>query len=75
MVQILTLLHGTMAAHYTEHQPYMISGTSPRGTDHVVIYKGTSLIWDSHPDGGGLVGPCSDGYYWVDVFTLLFPAS
>ena len=60
-----------MAAHYTDNQPYMLSGQSPRGVNHVVIYKGVDLLWDSHPDGGGLVGPCSDGHYWVEVLTPL----
>ncbi len=68
-----SIVHATrhMAAHYSENQPYMLSGKSPRGANHVVIFKGIELLWDTHPDGGGLIGPCTDGYYWVEVLTPL----
>lgn len=59
-----------MMAFYTEGQPYMIAGKSPRGVNHVVIYMGADLYWDTHPDGGGIIGPCDDGMYWVEILTV-----
>lgn len=35
--------------------PYMASGKSSRGVDHVVIYKNGKLFHDPHPSGEGLV--------------------
>lgn len=46
---------------------YMLSGASPRGTQHVVICLGDALWHDTHPDGGGIVGPDVDGFYRVEV--------
>lgn len=50
---------------------YIVSGTSPRGTCHAVIGHGDKIIHDPHPDGGDLVAPCSDGLYWIEIFTPL----
>lgn len=36
-------------------KPYMVSGMSPRGFQHVCIYKNGELFHDPHPDGTGLV--------------------
>lgn len=32
--------------------PYLVSGISPRGVQHVVIYQDGKMIHDPHPDGG-----------------------
>lgn len=53
-----------------EDQIYCLSGTSPRGVDHVTIWRNAEMMWDTHPDAEGLVGPCGDGLYWVDVLTI-----
>lgn len=55
-------------------QPFMLSGKSPRGTNHVVIATRAGIIWDPHPDGGDLVGPDEDGCYNVEVIGALAPA-
>jgi hypothetical protein len=34
--------------------PYIASGISPRGVDHVVIYQNGKMIHDPHPSGGGV---------------------
>lgn len=51
---------------------YLISGGSPRGFNHQCIAVNDEIICDPAPDGGGLIGPNSDGYIWVGV---LLPAS
>lgn len=35
--------------------PYLVSGLSARGIEHVVIYKGHQMIHDPHPSNDGLV--------------------
>jgi hypothetical protein len=36
------------------NEPYIASGKSPRGVDHVVIYQSGKMIHDPHPEGGGV---------------------
>ena len=51
------------------HGAITVSGKSPRGTWHeCVIYKGA--LFDPHPDGGGLIAPHDDGFYWSHIFTV-----
>ena len=45
----------------------MIVGQSPRGTNHNVIALNGKIIHDTAIDGGGLVGPCDDGYVWINL--------
>lgn len=33
---------------------YMVTGLSPRGVGHVVIYRNGEMIHDPHPDNGGV---------------------
>lgn len=47
---------------------YVLSGTSRNGTDHVVICCDGEIIHDPAQDDSGVVGPCSDGNYWVYLF-------
>jgi len=47
--------------------PYMLSGTSRNGTNHVVIGMGNKIICDPSLDDSGIIGPCDDGYYWIAV--------
>lgn len=44
---------------------FMVSGQSPRGTDHVVICDTKGFVHDPHPDGGFLTGPMDDGNWFV----------
>lgn len=46
---------------------YLLAGKSPRGTQHVVVCLGDAVWADPHPDGGGIVGPDTDGFYRVEV--------
>lgn len=34
---------------------YQVSGKSPRGFEHVVLYRNGEMIHDPHPEGGGVV--------------------
>lgn len=45
---------------------YMLSGMSPRETNHVVVCLDNEIEWDPSPPGGDLVGPCDDGNWWVE---------
>ena len=52
-----------------ERTVYTLAGRSPRGTNHCVVCRGGKIICDPHPDGGAIVAPCSDGYFWVEAIT------
>ena len=51
---------------------YILGGKSMSGAHHSVVALGGHIAADPSPDGSGLVGPCADGHYWVD---LLCPIS
>ena len=53
--------------NYNDGVYYILSGTSPRGFCHNVIGMGNDIVHDPAPDGGGIVDPGPDGYYWVEV--------
>ena len=53
-----------------ENTVYMLSGTTPRGVNHVVVCKGGKLIHDPHPSNDGLTGPCDDGYWWIEIVAV-----
>lgn len=42
---------------------YILSGQSPRGTNHSVIACGGEIVHDPAPRGGGLVGPMDNGVF------------
>lgn len=49
---------------------FLIGGKSPRGFDHTVVGFNGRIAHDPHPDGGGVVGPMSDGYIWITYFGI-----
>lgn len=51
---------------------YMLSGTSPRGTCHVVICLGNQMVHDPHPDGTGLAGPMEGDVIGVEFLVPAF---
>lgn len=51
---------------------YCLSGMSETGVNHVVIAKDDAVVWDTSLNDSGIVGPCTDGYFWVDVFVPAF---
>ena len=44
---------------------YMLGGTSRNDVGHSVICCDDGIEWDPSLDDSGIVGPMSDGYYWV----------
>lgn len=48
---------------------YLLSGESPRGTNHTVICGGWEggWRWDPHPHGGYLVGPLDNGMWEIGI--------
>ena len=47
---------------------YLMGGRSPRGTDHTVVCLGNKIEHDPAQQGGGLVGPLSNGLYIVTYY-------
>lgn len=48
--------------------PVMLCGASRRGSDHVVVVMNGAIACD--PSGSGIVGPSSDGYWWIQAITV-----
>lgn len=46
--------------------PYLLSGTSRTGCNHVVICEGDQIVWDPSLNDSGIIGPCDDGFFWID---------
>ena len=44
---------------------FILVGTSRNGTDHCVLMRNGKILWDPAIDNSGIVGPASDGYYWL----------
>ena len=55
------------AHFYSNHLPYMLCGSSPRGTNHVVIGEEGAFLWDPSPSDGFLIGPGDDGHFWLEM--------
>lgn len=51
--------------------PCILGGTSANGTGHsVVVFRGE--LFDPAIDDSGIVGPMSDGYFWLTFFCPAF---
>jgi len=51
---------------------YTMGGESPRGSNHEVIYRGGTMVHDpTMYSRKGLVGPCDDGNFWINILTPL----
>lgn len=57
------------------HAFWLLSGTSRGGVDHMVICRGAEVVHDPARGAMGLVGPCSNGYWWATFLTPIDPAS
>lgn len=49
----------------------MLTGRSASGCNHVVLVSDGEIVHDPSIVDSGIVGPCSDGFYWL---TWLIPA-
>jgi len=45
---------------------FLFSGTSRTGCNHVVIAQDGKIIHDPSLTDAGIIGPCDDGYWWVN---------
>lgn len=50
---------------------FLITGQSPRGTNHVVVARRGEIAWDPAEQGGGLVGPADSGTWWLEFIGAL----
>lgn len=56
----------TMGSAWSNGVPYMFTGSSKNGTNHVVIAQGDKIIHDPALDDSGIVGPNDVGQYIVE---------
>lgn len=61
----------TAREHYTPGIPYMLIGQSGNNVDHVVIACDGRIIWDPSLDDSGIIGPSSDGHWWIEYLGAL----
>lgn len=54
--------------------PWLLSGMSRNGTNHTVLCCGGEIFHDPAIDKSGIVGPCDDGYFWVE-YIIVLPAA
>ncbi len=47
---------------------YLLGGISRNGTGHTVVCRDGEIVWDPSLNDSGIVGPMSDGFYWVTFF-------
>ena len=47
-------------------RPALLSGRSRTGVNHTVVVQFGSIICDPSLDDSGIIGPCDDGYIWVE---------
>jgi hypothetical protein len=47
-----------------------LSGTSSLGVNHQVIVFNNEIVMD--PSGNGIVGPCDDGNWYIEMYVPLF---
>lgn len=57
--------------HWNPGHHYLLCGQSPRGTYHVVICCDGEMVHDPHPEGGGVIGPDSEGWWRVEFIGKL----
>lgn len=55
-----------VSSYYHPGVHYLFSGISDRGNDHVVVARDAAIVHDPSRLPGGIVGPCSDGFWWAN---------
>lgn len=56
--------------HWNPHLPCIFSGTSRTGVNHSVVCWRDEIFCDPSLTDAGIIGPCNDGYYWVDWLVI-----
>jgi len=51
--------------------PYILGGTSKNGCGHSVVCHCGRIVCDPSLDDSGIIGPMSDGYWWVTYLVQL----
>lgn len=46
--------------------PYLLSGLSRTGCNHVVVCQGTEIVCDPSLTDAGIIGPMKENYWWVE---------
>lgn len=46
--------------------PYLLSGFSRTGCNHVVVGQADAIVWDPSLTDAGIVGPMDDGTWWLE---------
>lgn len=54
--------------------PFLLSGQSSIGADHVVVCEGGKIVWDPSRIDSGIVGPMSNGM-WLIEWLVAAPAT
>lgn len=60
-------LEQILASRATQEYYYLLVGQSRSGCDHVVICYKDRIVWDTSTNNAGIIGPCRDGNYWIEV--------
>lgn len=47
---------------------YLLAGRSRTGCNHSVVCRGGDIVHDPNPQKPGIIGPCDDGWYWLQFF-------
>lgn len=47
-----------LSGHLNDNSYYFVTGISPRNAsvNHIVIYQNGNIVFDPHPDNGGIIG-------------------
>lgn len=53
-------------------QYFILGGQSRTGVNHSVIACDGEIVWDPSLTDAGIIGPCSDTYYWVSFLVPLW---
>lgn len=56
----------TMACH-NPGIPYLLTGNSSLGCAHCVLCQDNDIIFDPSSRDTGIVGPCDDGLFWIEI--------
>ena len=54
---------------------YLLSGTSRNQVNHTVVCFNARIVHDPAMDDSGIIGPCDDGFYWIEWLGVLDPAN